>query len=667
MSAQDSLNTQVTGIAAESGRALGSGMKSNGGSDEGSITELYKINQVWYRLPPTLSLVSKRTLLVNQSQRVSYPNPYNDVITFIFNTGEFYTSMSTSYLYMEIGYNSPAASDNVPTITGGGAAIPANSYAWAKALMSQGNAMSLFEEIVFLSASGTEICREQNKGLESSVRFRYEHEQQYIDTIGQVQGAAYGPYMKNYDGVGPQFDMSIGGNSGLNSSNLNPIGGWNTLVQPRSGNGSIAYMDQGLRNLNNTNIIQGNAYQSFCIPMDQVLGCFKPYMSTLFPAGALAGGRLEMRLKNPLESLQFIAGAIETNAGTPDVTNPYLANLITANQSGLTINKIYMVMDCFQMQDNVLKRLNQISAGPDGLSVLFDTYDHTSILAQGTGTVEAQVAQARSRIVRSYCVVRDTQNIVNPYVNSLASEAVVQRVSAVDQGGYANIGVSEPLTGYNKIGINGSFTLLTLPDSTGDTKGDPAYNPLTTNISYPWIVKPRLPNNPYSGINLNVTSYQAQLGALFFPQQPLTTVAEYYQNAMYIWCKGIPDKCDLSSVAYQDFIGGTGWFLYDPTIPTNTTNISWPPTGGQVANNPTGNAMFGQWVAPWGLAIFGMLAEKSQALQLSGLPISNARLMRHKLTFQYPPLSQQSRTISVFTQYTRVMKVFLGGRIVVRE
>lgn len=738
MSAADSINSSVQGIAAESGKGVGSAGKGGSGSD-GGATELFKVNQLYFRIPPTLSLVSKRTLLVNQAQRVTYNNPYNDVIVFIMNTGEYYISPTTSYLYMEIGYNSPGF-DATPTV-GNTGTISAPSgdanYNFAKALISQGNAMTLFEEVVYTSASGTEICREQNKGLEAAFRYRYEHTQQYIDTIGQIQGAAFGSYMANYDGIGPIFDGSIGGNSVLNFQMCLPVGGWDTLVLPRSGSATQSNFGVGLHNLNNTNVpytgtTAATKYTSVCIPLDQVNGCFKPYMSTLMPAGALAGGRLELRLKNPIESLQFIAGCVEMNQESkapgsqsgPRSTNipsTYLKNLITANQSGLTINKIYIVFDAFQLQDNVLKRLNQISAGEDGLSSLFDTYDHTSVVANGTA-VEVQVQQARSRITRSYCVVRDSANLNNPYINSLCAEAAVTRVSQACANGYTNFnnmssgvttstaivrtGGSGATAGTaanqsNQTGIDGSWTYLMYPSissgpSTTDVPNKVAANAGTTagwmpvlavmgasstagvastmiGTYYPFIEKPKLPNCIWTQSAPTVLSYQAQLGSLFFPQQPLTTPAEYYQNALYMFCKSIPDKTDNCSVSYQDFLGGLGWGLYDPTFPpvqptpTTTPSITPGPTVNGVGNNPTQNDYYGYWVAPSGMAVYGMLAEKSQALQLSGLPIANARLLRHRFLFNGNPLSGGTRTINCFTQYTRIMKTFLGGRMVVRE
>lgn len=728
----DALGGSMQAIAAESGRAMGSASKSAGSSEDGGLNELYKVNQVWYRLPPTLSLVAKRTLIMNNALNMKYGNTvgsggsaFGNTISFIFNTGEYYVSMPTSYMYMEIGYNSPNPLFFDESVAAGG------QYNLAKALISQGNAMSMFDEVSFTSASGTEICREQNKGLESAFRYRYEHTQEYIDTIGQLQGAARGSYSKNYDGVGPVFTNSIGGQPYFDSEiALSTIGGNDALVLPRSGR-SETYFGTKCHNVNNTNSKITPQYTTVCIPLDQVIGCFKPYMQTLFPAGSLAGGKLDLRLRDPLEAFQFIAGAQEnTEYATPtaDPINLHLSNLIAAAQSGFVINKIYLVMDSFQLQDNVLKRLNQVSAGQDGLSVLFDTYDATVSNFTGYGTFEAQVQQARSRIVRSYCVVRDDSNTRNPFVNSLASEAAITRVCQSCPAGYLSP-PTLPITSGNKTGIGGSLIIPTMFMFNGLTGGVPSnltggtgwnsligQTTLTPNsagsvlstligpLVYPWIQRPALPSQPlgfpvteamaattsavFSSSMPIVSSYQAQLGALYFPQQPLTTPGEYYENALYLWGKCVPDKCDTCSVSYEDFLGGLGWALYDPTTGDAKGNLApkqtWPPntidpdaksvttpnTTSQYNgyyNNPTGNSMYGSWIAPYGMAIYGMLAEKSQALQLSGLPISNARLLRHKFTFSQAPLSQKTRRIDTFTQFTRVMKVFLGGRVVVRE
>jgi len=147
------LGSAISGVSVESGKAMGSAMKSAGGDQkDGGTTELFKINQVWYTMPPSLSLVNKRTLLRNQFQRTTYSSPTTDTMVCIFNTGEFYIAPKTSYMVIQLGYKN-------------------SSYANIAAQITQGNAMTLFEEPVLMSASGTEINREQNKGLQAAYTY----------------------------------------------------------------------------------------------------------------------------------------------------------------------------------------------------------------------------------------------------------------------------------------------------------------------------------------------------------------------------------------------------------------------------------------------------------------------------------------------------------------
>jgi len=666
----------MSAVNVESGKATGGtgsggGGGGNTGGGEDGMNDLYKVNQVWYRMIPSLSLVSKRTLLVNQAQATQYVGTNNPII-FNFNTGEYYTAMKTSYFYIQLGFNSPG------------------TYGATKALISQGNILSLFEEIIFTSASGTEVERQSNKGLNSSFTLRYCNDQVYLDTLGQVQGAPYGPYSKNHDGItsvpvaqyGPNFNVNGTGpivTHQTAASVMGILGGSDFMTRPRVGPGAQFYDGTRTHNLNvystqavATGSPRGDAAPNgsgasskdlpgFLVPMNQLLGVFEPYMNCLFPAGLLSGGRLELRWKKTSESIHFV-GAMPIVAGgaTSDTT---LAALINAADNALTVKNCYIVFDAFQLQDNVLKRLNQTAAGPDGLSMLFDTYDHVLTNFQGTGGVECQVSQARSRVVRSWNVIRDNQAINNPYINSFAAEASVRRMSGLIPAGYANP-IKGPLVletiATSNVYLSGGLALPVVTNTTAN--GD-----FSQTATVPFLSP--LPDDIY-GITAGgnswgkpiVSSYQAQLGALFFPQQPITTTKEHYQNALYVWGMGIPDSRINCSVTLEDFMGGIGNGVNQPAgapqaTPTYTTNPIVDPT---IANN----GVF--WVEPWGLAIFGALMEKSQALQLSGLPLSNARLLRHKFKFDFLSLSG-TRAISTFTQFTRVVKVFLGGRVVVRE
>lgn len=641
------LGSSMQAIAAESGKGIGSAMKGAGSTDDGGMNELYKLNQIWYRMPPTLSIVAKRTILINAAQQTKYTNPFNQTLSFVFNTGEFYISAFTSYLRMMIGYNDPA------------------QYGRAKALIAQGNAMQLIEEVVFTSASGTEVAREQNKGLYESFKYRYTHNQDYIDTAGQVQGAPTGKYSAIHDGVGPvpKYTGQVVA-SDLDSA-FGACGGQDALVLPRSGSGARDFFGVGCHNLNkySANVTKAGVVTDLkipslpllavVIPLNQVIGCFAPYMKTLIPAGLLAGGRLDIRFKNPTESLQFIAA----NTDEVDTPSTELTNLIAAQQSGFVVQDIYIGFDAFQLMDASLKRLNMVAAGTDGLSLLYNLYDYTTTNKAGTGRVECQVQQARSRIIRSWCVVRDMANIRNPYINSLAAEAAIRRVCGkINPGSQGSPCGNTTATGGVFGGIGGISWLSAIKAGSADAKYTVA-DLIASGVIYPMMVQPPLPIDPYLGDvparQPTVASYQGVLGALYFPQQPLTTLDEYYQNALYVWGYCVGESECTGSVTFEDFLGGTGTGLY-------SDNNGTP-------KDPSDGSNFGIWVAPYGLAIYGLIAEKSQALQLSGLPISNARLLRHIFEFTFTTLSTLDRQITCFTEYTRVAKVFLGGRIVVRE
>ncbi len=651
----------MQGIAAESGKSFGA-VKGAGKDEDGGMNDLYKINQIYFRMLPTLSLVAKRTLLVNQAQKTSYVGD-SDTIVYVFNTGEFFTSMRSSYLYIKVGYNNPA------------------SYGNAKALLSQGNVLQLFEEVTFTTASGTEVCRELNKGLNASFMLRYENTQEYLDTNGGVQGAPMGNYSLLHDGTAPTPGNYVAGGGASLEAMFPSLGGRDGILMPVSGSASRGTWGRGCYNLNvhSTGCVLATGLPApaavalqtleFCVPLDQVLGLFKPYLGTLFPAGALSGARLEIRIKKMQEALQFTDCTVSTTAADadPGVGSPGLNALVTDSSNTIRIDKTYIVLDAFQLQDNVLKRLNQIAAGADGLTVLFNTYDYVVTPFPGVGSVECQVQQARSRIINSICIVRDTRQITNPYVNSLSAEASIQRVCGkIGPGsGPATAYTPLPIALINTEGLGGGLTytmllrggaaaLNTLPSLMDSSTGVSAFGPLQ--------LQGALPADPFGGAASwgapIVTSYQAQLGALFFPQQPLRNAVEYYENALYIFGKGIPDCENTCSVTLEDFYGGIGNFLALPAP------VGAVPAGSLV--NPSWKYAQQAFVAPYGLAIYGMLAEKSQALQLSGLPISNARLLRHMFTFGQPSLSG-NRQIACFTKFTRLMKVFLGGRVVVRE
>lgn len=574
------MDNSIVSSSVQSDKSLSAASKAS--TDKGN-NELFQLNQVFYRMPPSLSLVSKRCLTKGFFQQTQYPKCSGQTIVCTVNTGEFYTSTKTSYLVLQVGI------DLAQTISGVTSAE--NVYC----LLGQGDILNLIDEVFFTSASGTEVCREQNKCLQGALIHRAQFSQEYLNTGGQLSGYPSGRLRKIYDGLG-FIGRSTSGNTSL--SCVFPERD-TFIVDSASGTASDYKFDDGSVDLcyNETGSAPANptSCKTFIIPMSRLLGCFAPYMNVLFPAAALAGGQLTIRFKDFTESL------IASGKGVPNT-----AAAINLCRS-VDIKNVYILWDSFQLNDSVLKRLNEVAAGSEGLSVMFDCWDWARTQTSSL-SVEAQISQARSRITRSVCVIRDSGEITNPWANSLAAEASINRTAGYDNGYLLN---------------GSSATVIPL-----------------------------------------VKDYQAQLGSLYFPQQPLTLPEEYLMNLLYVFGKNYLDMQDMSSVTLDDFFGVQGIGHFD-----NNGAILYP--GANTSYVVTTQSNVGRPDVPWsqnyGMAMYGFTAERGQLLQLTGLPISNARLLRHKFTFNYDTKSKSDRIIDTFTQYTRCMKVFLGGRIVMRE
>lgn len=515
----------------------------------GQYDELFKLNQVLYRLPNSLSLVSKRTILKQMFQQISYPNSFYTTLQAIFNTGEYYINMRTSVMVIRVGYSTPL--NNGDNTTG-----PVSAY------LSGGNVTSLFEETTFTSASGTEVCREQNKGLLNTHLQRNMLSYPYIQDNGQLQGFSPMQTTPTYSGRG---------------------------FTPNNTTGAVPLQMAG------PDLSQGGP-QTFIVPMPQVLGCFNPYMSVLSPSGMMAGGSFQVRMKNPVESLIFTGRGTTADGSSPPTNLNYTANF--------DVTDVYFLLDAFQLNDSVLKRLNEVGASPQGQAVMYNTYDNSVVTNAGLGTVEVQVQQTKSRIGMSFCVVRDLKDISNPFSNSMCSVPLFQNL---------NLGV---------------------------VASDHMYNRLTATQAL--------------DSNRSILTYQAQLGALFFPQQPLGRYPEeFWYNQLYIFCKGLSDEKEFNTISYPDFFGAEGQNRYN-------AGVIVPPG----INTTTAADKF---MINFGWSVFGMLAERSTILQLSGLPLSNARLLRHIFNFQIAPASGGTYNIDCYSQYVKVAKLFLGGRMVIRE
>lgn len=675
------LQNAMAAASVESGKAMGSAMKQDS-KDEGAI-ELFKLNQVWYKMPPTLSLVSKRCITQCNFQQVGYGGVgqplYQQTASCIFNTGEFHVNGKTSYLVIQAGIDKSRS--DLASIWSALLVEPLLSKAKLSthALLGQGGIMNIFEEITFLSASGTECDRQQNKGLQAAHVQRNRYPLDWYNTAGELQGVPGGSYEDCYDSKGLSA-WTVTGTGTIYSPWLMPIrnqgtqdwsaavvdaldGVGNTnvndpLVYPATQYDNVRFKGQRyvgsfdvsfdssavaqpadlLSNPARIGGVHAVAEEAFyfIVPMSELLGMFKPYMDALIPSQVLAGGRLEIRFKNMIEAMiatgpAFSAPAV---ASVPNLrlNTPALTNAGTF-LNAMQIYNIYFLLDSYQLNEGTLRRLNEAAASNDGLMLMYDTWDWTQTQPNGT-SFEAQVSQARSRILRSFCVIRDSLCRTDPFANSLASEAVINRRNAESR--------------FYDLGDNSTFPSATTTDSH----------------------------------QLLVNNYQAVLGSLYFPQQPLTTAEQYCMNSYYMWCRSTQDNNETNAISYTDFVGANGYNMYDQTTdtaiaPINQAGLGTLYTDGHAfgaaaagTTRPNVRESLGitpNWAINYGSATFGFIAERSQLLQLSGLPISNARLLRHRFNLNYAPFSTTFRVVDAFTEYTRALKVFLGGRCVVRE
>lgn len=585
-SAGEAIDGGMRSVAVDSGRAMSSAAKG-AGKDTGS-NELYKMNQVFYRAIPSLTTVQKRMLIRSNFQLNAYQNLQNQTIQCVLNTGELFCNGNQSFLVLQMGVPLPAGLVDTP-----------KGYD-LHAMLGPGGALSVLDEAWLVSASGTELAHEQNKGLQISHYLYNTQTNEYYRRNGIIEGLPdsnvsnllSGRGYCRYDqgaaaGVaGPIQSRSGAYQSGGVDDDVTAGGLLQTIRNPiltEQGAVDISFNPNALARGRN----QGQA-PTFVIPLTHLLGCFNPYLRVLIPNAMLAGATLFLRFKNQAEPLTITGCGVRANAADNDAARlTYAQNF--ANQ--LQIYSIYILWDAYQMNDSVVKKINEISGSPNGLTYMYDTQDWTSTPAPGIGFVEAQVSQAKTRIKHSFAVVRDNAALTNPFIFSMCSEGV------------------------------------------------------STRTIGPYAIQNEVDTFP-----LTVNSYQAILGSLYFPQQPLTTLAEYYMNQLYTFRRTWQNPEDNHIMSKEDFAGAQG------------------PAGAMynagVARSPTQNTGF---CFPYGMGVFGFTAERSCLLQLTGQTISNARLLRHRFNFTVAPISGTSRIIDVFTTFTRQAKIFLGGRVVVRE
>jgi len=177
-------------------------------------------------------------------------------------------------------------------------------------------------------------------------------------------------------------------------------------------------------------------------------------------------------------------------------------------------------------------------------------------------------------------------------------------------------------------------------------------------------------NDSYATHHWDYRKWQWQLGSLYFPQQPVlassdnllvsdqvaNSLAESYKHALITFgCyKNGGRTC---AVPFRDTKNYLESGFEDKTLAT-LDQTPWE----TVENDTTGvqASKNGHWgTYSHGMSVVGVLLERSDLFNLSGVPINNSRVLSFRT--QYQSTAETVRTLTVFLKYVRLARVFLNN------
>jgi hypothetical protein len=271
----------------------------------------------------------------------------------------------------------------------------------------------------------------------------------------------------------------------------------------------------------------------------------------------------------------------------------------------------YVSLYSIQLTDGIQRALNEMSA-VNGLEIVYCDYSPTniSISAGLTPTAQVEVRKASSRALKAFLVTRNEANVNNFAIDSYQTE----------------------------------------------------------NWAY--------------------RRWQWQLGALYFPQQPVVStsvgnntdtrtvfnnMAESYKHLLITngtykdrggKCSAIPFRTKRSFLEYDyqhkaPTVANTQtpWEASSP-YPTNSSHLGAAVIGSDPLNNLQGD--YGTFSN--GTSVLGVLLERSDLFNLSGVPINNSRVLSARVEYDQSIVgTPRGRDVTVFLKYVRLARVFLNN------
>ena len=296
---------------------------------------------------------------------------------------------------------------------------------------------------------------------------------------------------------------------------------------------------------------------------------------------------------------------IEIDWQTPDqaflqyqsITSKAALSATATKLPSYTIHNPYISMYAVQLTDGVQRALNEMSA-VNGLEIVYCDYEPTNVSLPSLTetTTQLEVRKAASRALKAFMITRDTSKIEEAKSDSYAS--------------------------------------------------------------LPW----------------DYNTWQWQLGSLYFPQQPITAKAlgssgnsldlntvpqniipESYKHTLIAFDRYKADskrsKCRMREnddiLSYFEHLG----------LHTDTTT-PWEQSADAALDVPASNdGKFGTFSN--GASVIGVLLERSDLFNLSGVPINNSRVLSARVN--YKSGTAKARTQTIFLKYVRLARVFLNN------
>lgn len=491
---------------------------------------------------------------------------------------------------------------------------------------AQGSALNLIKTVTVSTRSGDEISRIVDCNRLNAMINSYRFDKQWVDTVGQSIGfgrGCLGPQDRT-QGVGGTREY-FGGTTvfAIPLYLLTDFFGYGRLLPSMIMSGlrieiewekpSVAFVSAAARADGNVTLEQ----------LAEGIAAASDHNASKTAAASVGS----TKAKDPRygDTRMTVANAA---AGTPQSISS--AKTITS----YNIKSPVMVLKSVQLTDATQRALNELSA-TNGLEIVYTDYERTETsfgTSSGTGNYHVEVRKACSRALQAFARVR--------------------------------------VSGSTQLG---AFYESKLNDAYWKNLGGPAITCTTAAAAnYKQQHFDSFASEPLS----QVTSYQWQLGSLYFPQQPIkgtdaiAVAKQGYADALIALNKYGPHK-SRPHVPLANFDGPENtsrvhskYHLAELGTHVTSGKVNLDRDSGREANahqlyepvvpsaEPGTFLSYGQtWVVS---------LERSTMFELAGVPINNSRVLALRMESD-SNMAQVSRTIDVYLKYVKLARVFLNN------